>query len=369
MDCFRCKSLSNLNILPLIQNTGYLRSELLLKYPVSCTWNPVSFVRKNSDLSVMERSTYKSQAPGNIITGNIFNGDFYQVKKWSFDSTGDKRPAKGYNDCLCFVLIRSGHFHFDLGNKSHEMHSGTVVIDKPDYEYSLSPAQGQCSIFNFTDAFYDSIIDEYNLQDVSFFTNENILVQALSCTAAIDYLHHRVLQQMNKDDKLEMDTLVLELLRQVIEGISHKPLTTIPVTTTNKVHLSVIERAKEYMNTRFLEDISLLELARHCFVSPFYFSRLFKTLTGLPPYKYLQEIRLKHAEMLVKNSTLPITDICYAAGFKNTDYFSAAFTKKFKSPPTKYKMMPGCPASGTMKYIAGKAGDEKILIPVLRQSN
>jgi AraC family transcriptional regulator len=281
----------------------------------------------------------KSIPPANILNGQLYQGDFYQVKNWSFDYSSNKTPAKGYNDCLCFVLIRNGHFLFDLGNKSYEMHTGSVVIDKPDYEYSLRPAQGQCSIFNFTDAFYASIIDEYNLRNISFFSNKNILAQSIASTAAIDYLHYQVLQQMSKRGKLAMDIIIIELLKQVIEGIGDQSLDMQLTKTTSKHQLTAIERAKEYINVHFLEDISLLELSKQCYVSPFHLSRLFRNHTGLPPYKYLQEVRLKHAEMLVKNSSLPITDICFSSGFKNSDYFSAAFTKKFKSSPTRYKIL------------------------------
>ncbi|PSL45381.1 AraC-like DNA-binding protein [Chitinophaga niastensis] len=281
----------------------------------------------------------QSISPDKIISHYTYQGDFYQVKDWTFDYAGNKTNSKGYNDCLCFVLVRSGQFTFDLCNKSYEMHTGRLVIDKPNYEYSLHPAPGQCSIFNFTDDFYAAITEEYNLGKVSFFSNKNILARMLSSTAAIDYLHYQVLQSIHESGRLEIDTLVLELLKQIIEEITNKPLDILPSSTGKTNHLTAIERAKAYMNEHFPEDISLLRLSRYCYVSPFYLSRLFKSFTGLPPHKYLQEVRFKHAAMLIKHSDMPIMDICFSSGFSNTDYFSAAFTKKFKVPPSRYKSL------------------------------
>ena len=72
-------------------------------------------------------------------------------------------------------------------------------------------------------------------------------------------------------------------------------------------HLGTIEKAIEYLREHFEENISLKQLSEHCFVSPFHFSRLFKSVTGLPPHKYLLGIRLQHARFLLINSSKSVT--------------------------------------------------------------
>ena len=59
---------------------------------------------------------------------------------------------------------------------------------------------------------------------------------------------------------------------------------------------------------RFSENISLNELSKYCYVSPFHFARLFKTVMGIPPHKYLLNIRLQHAKFLLVNSAKPVTE-------------------------------------------------------------
>ncbi|MEJ7683014.1 MAG: hypothetical protein WKG06_35190 [Segetibacter sp.] len=104
-----------------------------------------------------------------IFADNLFQSDFYQIKNWSFDFGGDKQGSKGFNDCLCVVFVKKGNFLFDLSKDSYDMYTGHIIIDKPNYEYSLRPSTGECSIFNFTDYFYHQFIDDLNLRHSFFF--------------------------------------------------------------------------------------------------------------------------------------------------------------------------------------------------------
>ena len=45
------------------------------------------------------------------------------------------------------------------------------------------------------------------------------------------------------------------------------------------------------MHTQIDQDLTLKELARASYLSPFHFARLFKKLTGVSPHNYLASIR------------------------------------------------------------------------------
>ena len=88
---------------------------------------------------------------------------------------------------------------------------------------------------------------------------------------------------------------------------------------------------------RFGDFRELHQLSQHCHVSTFHFSRIFKEFTDFPPHRYLQDLRLKHAETLLKAGELPVAEIGIRSGFNSLAYFSSAFSKKYKLPPTKFK--------------------------------
>lgn len=104
-------------------------------------------------------------------------------------------------------------------------------------------------------------------------------------------------------------------------------------------HDEVIRNARRYIHENFSRKISIDEIARHCFMSQYHFSRVFKMYTSVSPHQYLLQLRLRHAEKLTKYTDLPITDICFISGFSSLDYFSTAFTKKYKLSPKKFRLL------------------------------
>ena len=94
-----------------------------------------------------------------------------------------------------------------------------------------------------------------------------------------------------------------------------------------KEAVSVIDRAKEYIEENFRKDISLDDVSREVDISPYYFSKLFKQETGKNFIEHLTEIRLKNARELLQNSQLSIKEICAESGYSDPNYFSRIFKK------------------------------------------
>lgn len=272
-----------------------------------------------------------------LISSNLFVSDFYQIKHWAYDLTAENKASKRYNDCLCVVFVKKGNFLFDLSKNSYDMHSGYIIIDKPNYEYQLRPSSGECTIFNFTESFYRQLIDDLHLKNTLFFSNPNILSLMLQSQPETEYLHFQMMKGIHRMGKLEMDTLVLEFMNMIVSTISNISADDELDASLNMNRLGTVELAKAYLNENFIKDISLQEISNHCCVSPFQFSRIFKKFTSYTPNQYLQNIRLKHGEMLLKNTTKPVSEISFAAGFNSVEYFATAFRQKYKANPSQYR--------------------------------
>lgn len=276
------------------------------------------------------------QYPDSRLTDFYFKSDYYEIKNWSFDFVTAQEPGLGYNDCLCMMFVQKGNFLFDISRQAFDLHTGYVLIDKPDYEYRLHPAAGYCSIFNFSADFYRKFIEDLNLKGAFFFSNPSLLSLMLKTTPEMEYLYYQLLRNAGSG-KLEKDNLVIELLEQVIQSITP----TFPENefsgSLKKYHLVTIEKAKEYIHEHFFHDISLFEISSFACVSPFHFSRIFKKFTAFSPHQYLQNIRIKHGEILLKTSALTIGDVAFQAGFSTAEYFATAFRQRYKQSPTDYR--------------------------------
>ena len=67
------------------------------------------------------------------------------------------------------------------------------------------------------------------------------------------------------------------------------------------------------------------------------FRKIFLQQTGMTPYQYIQETRIKQSKYLIMNSTKPLKEIAYEVGFNNPDYFSTAFRRITGLSPMEFK--------------------------------
>lgn len=89
--------------------------------------------------------------------------------------------------------------------------------------------------------------------------------------------------------------------------------------------MQIIKGAIDFIESNYMNDISLDDTAKYINISPCYFSRLFKKITGMNFKLYLNSIRVDMAEELIRNSHCPIIDIAYECGFNSIRTFNRAF--------------------------------------------
>lgn len=102
------------------------------------------------------------------------------------------------------------------------------------------------------------------------------------------------------------------------------------------VHPS-IRKALVYVQNHFRNPLKLEEVARNVGLSANYFSESFSRQTGFTFQEYVRELRLQFARSLITATALPVTEICYAAGFNTLPYFERAFKAKYGMSPRRLR--------------------------------
>ncbi|MDD3367645.1 MAG: AraC family transcriptional regulator [Lachnospiraceae bacterium] len=98
-----------------------------------------------------------------------------------------------------------------------------------------------------------------------------------------------------------------------------------------------ISVAARYISSHFREQVTLEEVSSIAGLSPTYFSKKFKKLTGLGFKEYLNFIRLKQARADLLSTNDTITVIALNNGFNDSNYFKDLFKKQFGSSPREYR--------------------------------
>ncbi|MFC4102683.1 helix-turn-helix domain-containing protein [Paenibacillus xanthanilyticus] len=100
---------------------------------------------------------------------------------------------------------------------------------------------------------------------------------------------------------------------------------------------SVVHNAIQLMKTSFKEALTRDQMADSVALSPGYFSVLFKAHTGHSPIQYLTKIRIDQAKLLLRNTTLAISQVAEESGFPDSFYFSRLFQKETGMSPRDYR--------------------------------
>lgn len=100
-----------------------------------------------------------------------------------------------------------------------------------------------------------------------------------------------------------------------------------------------VERAISIMWDRYSEPLSLNAMAKSVYLSRFYFCRLFRSITGTTPGRFLTAIRLYKAKHLLLETELSVTDIAYSVGYNSLGTFISRFTRSVGVSPARYRSL------------------------------
>lgn len=270
----------------------------------------------------------------------LHQSDFYRVLDFKCHCTSCSVSEPEYNESFCMAFIRSGFFEYRSFRRKDEVHVGRVLISKPGYEHTTRHIDNQpdiITVFEFRRSFFDtSILDLYGNQLPWILKSNDIHSCMINATPELEYMHQRIFRKLSskKYSSLEMDEMVISLLDKLMNILGCAETPGMVPDNIKQNHLGTIEMARDYILNHFKENISLQQLASHCFVSPFHFSRLFKTITHITPHQYLSSVRLTHAKVLLTETSSPVSDIAYDCGFNSPEHFVAAFKQFHKINPS-----------------------------------
>ena len=98
-----------------------------------------------------------------------------------------------------------------------------------------------------------------------------------------------------------------------------------------------IGQAQRFIRRNYSQPISLRDVSRQIFLSPKYFSRLFKEKAGRSFNNYKMELKIEMSKELLKKGNYTISQIAYHTGYQNPESFMKMFKKVTGSTPSQYR--------------------------------
>ncbi|AIQ45697.1 hypothetical protein R70723_07200 [Paenibacillus sp. FSL R7-0273] len=246
---------------------------------------------------------------------------------------------------LEFVYVREGSIRVGINLESRVLHKGDMAFC----------SSGDIHYYDSTDR--ESVIQLviFNPQLISSpggWPKEVRLIDPFICTGGVDQAVlansgmadiPRLMLQLERELNGELPHYEQVITGQLNElcGLLLRHLPSEPADQKKDLRrmssMKVMQNVLDYLEDHYAEVITLEDAARRAEMSLFYFSRFFKSTTGMSYISYLNHIRVNKAEEMLLNSDKPIIDIALDCGFTNVRTFNRVFKQFRNNTPSSYR--------------------------------
>ncbi|MDK0703438.1 AraC family transcriptional regulator [Clostridium perfringens] len=98
-----------------------------------------------------------------------------------------------------------------------------------------------------------------------------------------------------------------------------------------------IQAALNFINSNYMHSITVQEIADYVNLSRSYLYKMFIKNLGISPQRYLINLRMYKATLLLKSTKLPIGEVASSVGYSDSLLFSKTFSKHFSMSPLNYR--------------------------------
>jgi AraC family transcriptional regulator len=255
-------------------------------------------------------------------------------------------PSQEQSVSHSLVFPRSGVFIKKVSNKDQVVAESTRVLFFNRHEtYRVShPIAGgdSCTAIHFDE---EALVDF--LRSMDPFVAESAGRPFRSATTAssahlalqLQRLRRLLLSPQRRLDPLVIEEICASLLRgSVASAYERRKRTCQPVgRATRQAHRDLVDTTRVVLARRFRDKLSLGDIARAVFSSPFHLARIFRRETGLSLHRQLTRLRLRHALEHLADCKPDLTMLALDLGFSSHAHFSHAFRREFGSAPSQLR--------------------------------
>ncbi len=251
-------------------------------------------------------------------------------------------PEAHYHDYYEIYYLYSGERHYLLEDRIYHIHQGDLVLIPPNVVHQTTEGGGAGShermLIYFTRNFLSGFTKEEQASLLRCFQHK---LKALRPSSKDQTLIEAILAKMRKEEKrnlpcspLYQKILLGELLllasRKTGEQLEDYFYPEGPV--HQKIHNIV-----RFIGENYQQTLSLSDIAERFFVSPAYLSRAFKRVTGLTLVQYLNTVRVKEAQRLLRESELSVSEVALMVGYGSHTHFGRTFKQMTGLSPVEYR--------------------------------
>jgi len=291
------------------------------------------------------KSRYKKTSLGkNSYRIDISNGVVF------FDLFGDESFEIKSLDRMCFIIMTKGETKVSVEDrytgKRHDFSSAkvaTFLSTRQDLLFKTSSSKERVFILFIADFFLKRYLSQNPKEPVDFLYKllQDELTLKLINTQPTDALSSYIVEKLLMiDENSHIHSLKAQL--RIFEFMIHVfSYLDIFDDKLSKDEIEIALRAKEQLLKNFITPPTISELAHICATNESklkkIFKKIFKEVYGITIYKYIQRLKLDHANLLLTQERLSVKEIAKRVGYSHQGHFSKLFYEHFGVLPKELK--------------------------------
>lgn len=271
----------------------------------------------------------------------VFNieGDYFRISYVNEKGYSDMKQTHFHNNYEVYYLLR-GEKLFFVHDKLYKAEKGDMVIVKPNEVHRTSGVQSAYTeriLINFKYEFVEKLLKSEGIELLELKNGVSKISFSMKEQVEIEKLLNEILKEADAREYgyISSVRVLLFLLLVKIYRLSLKSKTgeKHPIKPIEQKIMEIVN----YINTNYSSDIYLSNIASKFFISESYLSRIFIKITGFHMSEYIQIVRIKEAQRLLREADFKVIEIAEKVGFTQIAHFNKIFRKITATTPLKYR--------------------------------
>lgn len=259
-----------------------------------------------------------------------------------FDNTDNEAYPDHWHTPLEIIMPLENPYRISCRDSDYLLQEGDLLIINSGVIHSMPAMPGERLIFQADFSLLHNIADiESTLSNIP----SALLVTPESAPAIHEQLKTLMLdicKEYFSDSILISASIYSKLIEMLVLIGRECTVNTAAFDATRTKQKEYTEKfiaVCKYIHEHCTEDLSLDDAAALAGFSKYHFTRLFKQFTGVSFYKYLNRKRIEHAEMLLVDPEISITEVALQSGFSSLSAFIRMFKLIKDCTPTEFRNM------------------------------
>lgn len=259
------------------------------------------------------------------IERNFIEGE--RLKIDTLKGLGVPMHSHHYHNFYEVYYMVEGKGTYFINDQIYDIVSGDIIIVPPNTIHSTDYGNKEYEriLLEFSEAMIPKFLKDYINDIPNLYRHPGVSREIYLILKDIE----REYKSPDDFSAHEISYLISHMLVALIRNLSAAKV----VRSRDAVISEVVAFIKENYQT----NITLRQLADVHFISPEHLSRTFKKETNFGFNEFISLVRLQKAEQLLKaRGSRSISEIAYACGFNDSNYFSDKFRRTYGMSPLQY---------------------------------